>query len=191
MRQSQTAYLILGMPSVEPRKSGYDIRKAVESSVAYFWRESYGETYSIASDPPRWHPRDLPATHIDCLQPSLHLLHGLVSSQRPQRRNVWLGTEQVPQPLRAHPGQRVFNLDRSAQTRDVLGRIQPVIPSQRVAVFHWRNVSSCPFLCVPLLNIGMRSLHLSRSRFPEKVKWRGTYRTTGPNRTMRLVRPCQ
>jgi len=45
MRQSQTAYLILGMLSVESRKSGYDIRKAVESSVAYFWRESYGQIY--------------------------------------------------------------------------------------------------------------------------------------------------
>jgi DNA-binding PadR family transcriptional regulator len=45
MRQSQTAYLILGMLSIEPHKSGYDICKAVESSVGYFWHESYGQIY--------------------------------------------------------------------------------------------------------------------------------------------------
>ena len=45
MSQGQTAYLILGILSIEPQKSGYDIRKAVESSVSYFWRESYGQIY--------------------------------------------------------------------------------------------------------------------------------------------------
>ena len=45
MKQNQTAWLILGMLSIEPNRSGYDIRKAVESSVSYFWRESYGQIY--------------------------------------------------------------------------------------------------------------------------------------------------
>ena len=45
MQRNQTSYLILGMLSIEPHKSGYDIRKAVESSVSYFWRESYGQIY--------------------------------------------------------------------------------------------------------------------------------------------------
>jgi DNA-binding PadR family transcriptional regulator len=45
MKRNQTAYVILGMLSIEPHKSGYDIRKAVESSVSYFWRESYGQIY--------------------------------------------------------------------------------------------------------------------------------------------------
>ena len=45
MRRNQTGYLILGMLSIEPNLSGYDIRKAVESSVSYFWRESYGQIY--------------------------------------------------------------------------------------------------------------------------------------------------
>ena len=45
MARNQTSYLILGMLSIEPNKSGYDIRKAVESSVSYFWRESYGQIY--------------------------------------------------------------------------------------------------------------------------------------------------
>jgi DNA-binding PadR family transcriptional regulator len=45
MPRNRTAYVILGMLSIEPNKSGYDIRKAVESSVGYFWGESYGQIY--------------------------------------------------------------------------------------------------------------------------------------------------
>jgi PadR family transcriptional regulator, regulatory protein AphA len=45
MARNQTSYLILGMLSIEPNLSGYDIRKGVESSVSYFWRESYGQIY--------------------------------------------------------------------------------------------------------------------------------------------------
>lgn len=45
MERSRTAYVILGMLSIEPNKSGYDIRRAVESSVGYFWGESYGQIY--------------------------------------------------------------------------------------------------------------------------------------------------
>jgi len=45
MPRNRTAYVILGMLSIEPNKSGYDIRKAIESSVGYFWGESYGQIY--------------------------------------------------------------------------------------------------------------------------------------------------
>jgi DNA-binding PadR family transcriptional regulator len=33
------------MLSIEPNRSGYTIRKAVEGSVNYFWGESYGQIY--------------------------------------------------------------------------------------------------------------------------------------------------
>jgi DNA-binding PadR family transcriptional regulator len=45
MPRNRTAYVILGLLSIEGNKSGYDIRKAVESSVGYFWGESYGQIY--------------------------------------------------------------------------------------------------------------------------------------------------
>ena len=45
MARNQTSYLILGALSIESNLSGYDIRKGVESSVGYFWRESYGQIY--------------------------------------------------------------------------------------------------------------------------------------------------
>jgi DNA-binding PadR family transcriptional regulator len=45
MARNQTSYLILGALSIEPNLSGYDIRKGAESSISYFWRESYGQIY--------------------------------------------------------------------------------------------------------------------------------------------------
>jgi|SRR5271157_1128663 len=45
MKHNRTAYVILGILSIEPNKSGYDIRKAVEGSVGHFWGESYGQIY--------------------------------------------------------------------------------------------------------------------------------------------------
>lgn len=45
MKRNRTAYVVLGMLSIEPNKSGYDIRKAVEGSVGHFWGESYGQIY--------------------------------------------------------------------------------------------------------------------------------------------------
>jgi PadR family transcriptional regulator, regulatory protein AphA len=45
MARNQTSYLILGALSIEANLSGYDIRKGVESSVSYFWHESYGQIY--------------------------------------------------------------------------------------------------------------------------------------------------
>jgi DNA-binding PadR family transcriptional regulator len=45
MKLNRTAYVILGMLSIVPNESGYDIRKAVEGSVGYFWGESYGQIY--------------------------------------------------------------------------------------------------------------------------------------------------
>jgi PadR family transcriptional regulator AphA len=43
--RSRTAYVLLGMLSIEPNRSGFDIRRAIESSVGYFWGESYGQIY--------------------------------------------------------------------------------------------------------------------------------------------------
>ncbi len=43
--QSQTAYVILGLLSIEGNQSGYDLRKTIQGSVGYFWGESYGQIY--------------------------------------------------------------------------------------------------------------------------------------------------
>lgn len=45
MNLSRTAYVVLGMLAIGGERSGYDIRKAIETSVGYFWGESYGQIY--------------------------------------------------------------------------------------------------------------------------------------------------
>jgi DNA-binding PadR family transcriptional regulator len=45
MTRNRTAYVLLGLLSIEPNQSGYDLRRAIESSVGYFWGESYGQIY--------------------------------------------------------------------------------------------------------------------------------------------------
>jgi PadR family transcriptional regulator, regulatory protein AphA len=45
MDLARTAFVVLGMLAIGGDRSGYDIRKAIESSVGYFWGESYGQIY--------------------------------------------------------------------------------------------------------------------------------------------------
>lgn len=45
MGRNPTSYVILGLLSMQPDLSGYDIRKAVQGSIGYFWGESYGQIY--------------------------------------------------------------------------------------------------------------------------------------------------
>jgi len=42
---NSTSYTILGLLSVAPDLSGYDMRKGIQNSIGYFWRESYGQLY--------------------------------------------------------------------------------------------------------------------------------------------------
>ena len=67
--------------------------------------------------------RDLPAGDVDALRAGLDHLHGLRTRKGAQGRQVLLGVEQIPQALRATPGQGV--LDRDA-TR---GASRPPQPS--------------------------------------------------------------
>jgi len=45
MKLNQTAYAILGILSFHPRQSGYHIRKTIETTVGFFWGESFGQIY--------------------------------------------------------------------------------------------------------------------------------------------------
>jgi DNA-binding PadR family transcriptional regulator len=45
MKNSRTAYVILGMLSIQPNLSGYEIHKAIEENFGSFWGESYGQIY--------------------------------------------------------------------------------------------------------------------------------------------------
>jgi DNA-binding PadR family transcriptional regulator len=45
MKRSQTDYVILGVLAIHPNQSGYEIRRTIQSSVGFFWGESYGQIY--------------------------------------------------------------------------------------------------------------------------------------------------
>ncbi|MGA9072090.1 MAG: PadR family transcriptional regulator [Terracidiphilus sp.] len=45
MKNSRTAYVILGMLSFAPKGSGYELHKAIEENFGSFWGESYGQIY--------------------------------------------------------------------------------------------------------------------------------------------------
>lgn len=45
-RINTSRYAVLGMLSLGPR-SGYDVKKLVEGSIAHFWSESFGQIYPI------------------------------------------------------------------------------------------------------------------------------------------------
>jgi DNA-binding PadR family transcriptional regulator len=48
-RSRTTPYAVLGMLHLRPM-SGYDIRKEAETSLGYFWSESYGQLYPALRD---------------------------------------------------------------------------------------------------------------------------------------------
>jgi len=45
-KESKTKYAILGVLSLRPR-SGYDIKKFCDDSIAHFWSENYGHIYPV------------------------------------------------------------------------------------------------------------------------------------------------
>ncbi len=63
--------------------------------------------------------RDLPSANVDRFQPSLHLLHRLVTGHGAERVNVRVSLQQFPQTLRAHASERVLNVDRATQAQHI------------------------------------------------------------------------
>lgn len=46
-KSSKSKFAILGMLALVPKSSGYDIKKLMEESTQYFWKESYGSIYPV------------------------------------------------------------------------------------------------------------------------------------------------
>jgi len=45
MKNNRTAYVILGLLSIQPNLSGYELHKTIEENFGSFWGESYGQIY--------------------------------------------------------------------------------------------------------------------------------------------------
>ena len=51
MKNNRTAYVLLGMLSLAPKASGYDLHKAIEENFGSFWGESYGQNTPNMREP--------------------------------------------------------------------------------------------------------------------------------------------
>lgn len=46
-KSSKSRFAIMGMLALAPKSSGYDIKKLMEGSTHYFWKESYSSIYPV------------------------------------------------------------------------------------------------------------------------------------------------
>ncbi len=46
-KSNKSRYAIMGMLAIAPKSSGYDIKKLMEGSTQYFWKESYSSIYPV------------------------------------------------------------------------------------------------------------------------------------------------
>jgi DNA-binding PadR family transcriptional regulator len=46
-KSNKSRFAIMGMIALVPKSSGYDIKKLMEGSTQYFWKESYGSIYPV------------------------------------------------------------------------------------------------------------------------------------------------
>ncbi|MBA3604138.1 MAG: PadR family transcriptional regulator, partial [Parachlamydiaceae bacterium] len=46
-KSNKSRFAIMGMLALAPKSSGYDIKKLMEGSTQYFWKESYGSIYPV------------------------------------------------------------------------------------------------------------------------------------------------
>src|SRR5215211_8316985 len=78
--------------------------------------------------------RHLPPGEVDRLQPRLDLLHSLIarqSSESPHERTL---VHQAPEPLSAHPRERVLDPDRTPQPRHIISRVRTLDPLPTLAL---------------------------------------------------------
>jgi PadR family transcriptional regulator AphA len=48
-KSNKSRFAIMGMLALAPKSSGYDIKKLMEGSTQYFWKESYSSIYPVLS----------------------------------------------------------------------------------------------------------------------------------------------
>src|SRR5581483_3140252 len=49
-KSSKSQFAILGMLAILKKSSGYDLKKHMESSTQYFWKETFSSIYPILED---------------------------------------------------------------------------------------------------------------------------------------------
>ncbi len=144
-----TSYAILGGLSVQPNLSGYDMRKGIQSSIGYFWAESYGQIYPalkrlaseglIAPSSSSSNGRKRRQTYVitDAGRTALRQWLALPFYNEPPRNEfllkLFFGHEAAPGVAAAHV--RDLN-ERNRRMLDVLTKIEASVPPQELANPH-------------------------------------------------------
>lgn len=144
-----TSYTILGLLSVHPGLSGYDMRKGIQNSIGYFWAESYGQLYPalkrlaneglIAPSSSASNGRKRRQTYLitDAGRTALRQWLALPFHNEPPRNEfllkLFFSREAAPGVAAAHV--RDLN-DRNRRMLDVLTKIEASVPPQQSANPH-------------------------------------------------------
>jgi len=144
-----TSYTILGLLSIHPGLSGYDMRKGIQNSIGYFWAESYGQLYPalkrlaheglIAPSGSASNGRKRRQTYLitDAGRTALRQWLALPFHNEPPRNEfllkLFFSREAAPGVAAAHV--RDLN-DRNRRLLDVLAKIEASIPPQQSANPH-------------------------------------------------------
>jgi hypothetical protein len=71
---------------------------------------------------------DLPAAQVDRLQAGLDHLHRLAAGKCSERRHVLVHLQELPEPLRPEPRQRVLDVHRASQPLDFVRGVRALDP---------------------------------------------------------------
>jgi DNA-binding PadR family transcriptional regulator len=139
-----TTYAVLGLLSIEPNLSGYDMRKGIQNSIGYFWAESYGQLYPalkrltdeglIAPSSAQSNGRKRRQTYVitDAGRSALRLWLALPFHNEPPRNEfllkLFFSREAAPGVAAAHV--RDLN-DRNRRMLDVLTKIEASVPADQ------------------------------------------------------------
>ena len=134
LRNRKTRFAVLGMLTLQPM-SGYDIRKAIDESIAHFWNESYGQIYPILKELTR---DGLITAHTSGMHFRNRQEYAITASGR-AALEAWLNTPPRTDVVRNELLLKLF-FARNAPLRQSLSHLEEYRRSQAAELQNFRSV---------------------------------------------------
>jgi PadR family transcriptional regulator, regulatory protein AphA len=134
LRNQKTRFAVLGMLTLQPM-SGYDIRKAVDESIAHFWNESYGQIYPILKELAK---DGLITAHTSRSRFRNRQEYAITAAGR-AALEAWLGTAPRNDVVRNELLLKLF-FARNAPLRQSLSHLEEYRRSQAAELRHFRSM---------------------------------------------------
>lgn len=128
-RTNKSRYALLGLLSMSPM-SGYDIKQAIEYSIGYFWRESYGAIYPNLR---ALHDEGLVCRTIEHSEgkPDRHVYS--ITDKGRKELSEWLSARPDPPPLRNELLLKLF-YGPAGKRSDMQRHVRTYLRLQRIRV---------------------------------------------------------